>query len=218
VTNHESQELGVASFVTILPDGNMIFHFSYCSAGEVAILDLDSGEWERLGWAGTTVWNEPHTAFVEEVQHLVFPGSIWGYNVQENNLFLPEVGGEHFNAQPIWTPDNTHVLYEQVSVTFTGDSTFTTSPREIYRVNADTSEKRLMISDPQFHYFLCAQSCEWNDDWIVVWRIPYEAREYYADASADGPGVDCVIFGRNCLGEITEWQLNWQTGELRPLE
>jgi hypothetical protein len=212
----EIQYLGMGSVFAALPNGKVIFNFAYCSAGHRSLFDPDTGEMTRLGWSGRTIWNEAHTAFVVEVIHLFMPGSLWGYNVEINELFLPEVEGNQVNDGAVWTPDGSHVLYQETIITHTDSYTFTATPREIYRVNAYTGEKQVIASDPQFHYFLCSEPCTWDGDWVPVRRITYYPEEYFANGSTNDPDLNCLLEGRGCPGEQTFWQLNWHTGELRP--
>jgi hypothetical protein len=214
----ESRELGIGSVFQVLPNGELIFSFVSCSGGHFSHFDPHSGEITWLGDSGRIIWNEPHTAFVVEVIHLFISGALWGYNVETNIHFPPNVGQNQVNDGVIWTPDNRYVLYQQTTRSYSDNSTFTATPREIYRLDTYSGEKQVIASDPQFHYFLCSEPCSWDGDWVFVRRITYFLEEYFANGSTDDPDLDCLLEGRECPGEQTFWQLNWRTGELRPLE
>jgi hypothetical protein len=227
----ETQELGLGTYYTeerngrgtgsifvALSTGRLIFFStSHCQGGDLVLFDPDTGEVTALGWYGDPFWNQNQTAFIVQGRGYTF-APFWGYNVETNSLFLP--AAESARDSPIWTPDGNHLLYQQTVISYTALFTLTATPREIYRVNAYTGETQLLAGDPHFHYFLCARTCAWNGDWIPVRRIVYQLQEYFYDygSGEEDPNIRCLFYSEGCPGELTEWQLNWQTGELRPLE
>jgi hypothetical protein len=206
---------GTGSVLFNLPTGRMIFFSTlHCEGGELILFDPVTGQVITLGSRGDVFWNQSQTALVVEGTGHAF-NPLWGYNDETNSLFLPAAEPQRDN--PIWTPDGNYVLFQQTVISYTDIYSLTATPREIVRVNAYTGAIQVMASDPQFHYFLCRRSCAWDGDWIPIRRIVYQFQEYfYEDYGEEDPNIRCILYGEDCPGELTEWELNWQTGELRP--
>ncbi|MCL4264273.1 MAG: hypothetical protein KJ069_13705 [Anaerolineae bacterium] len=89
----------------------------------------------------------------------------------------------------------------------------------------ESGAERLLLNDPQYHYYLCpTEECQWDDDWLLIQRIPYtphvfayEGSEEY-DSQAEINARSCVEYARACSFPVEKLWLNWRTGETRPYD
>lgn len=214
-----------------LSNGKALVSTGHCEGGQVHLLDPTTGQLSSLGgWTDDYFWNSAKTAFVASVSsyHGV-GGEVWGYDIEHDFRFLASDSG-NLDDRPIWTPDDSYVLYHHrvVSYTYSADN-YIESPekytfpeaRQIIRVNAINGEKQILLSDAQFDYHFCAGAYRWCDqwygDWIQVRRFQFVAQtlEFTSDFYHQS-AVTCLIYGTSCTEQPELFALNWQTGEVIP--
>jgi hypothetical protein len=96
-----------------LANGKVLIATGHCEGGKVELLDLATGDLRKLGGEGFELCNPQHTALaVRSMPHVGYRGKIWGYNVSEDLLFLPEPDAYQLDNHMLWTPDGSHLLYQ----------------------------------------------------------------------------------------------------------
>jgi Tol biopolymer transport system component len=206
--------------IRFLPNDERLVGNSWGEGGEVWWANSLTGEALRLGGAGRLVWNEGEAAVAGAATdfHGV-TGTVWGFNVETDHLFLPEPQIRGVDHQPIWTPDEAHLLYRHHDITNTDSYTRTYGPGQIHLVDALSGEKQILAADPEYHFQLCGAGdevgCRWAEDWIKVRRYPYQPDPFYFEDHQDS-GYSCTWYGRNCPGPAENLALNWRTGEIVP--
>ena len=211
-----------------LTNGRVLIAAGHCEGGAMSLLDPRTGELRRLGdlgiGAANNVWNATRTALaVSTTPYRGAEGAIWGYNVEEDFLFLPQPEKWQLDDHLVWTPDGTHLLYQHRVVSYAvGTNIYTfPSPRQIVRVDAATGEHRVLAGDPRYDFHFCAGPYSWCDhwhgDWIQVRRFPFEPRQIlYSDDFYYLPEATCLLYGIDCAEPPELSALNWRTGELVP--
>lgn len=211
-----------------LTNGKVLISTGHCEGGQMSLLDPTTREISKLGGLGigaeNNVWNATRTAIaVSTTPYQGVAGAIWGYNVERDFLFLPELGNWQLDDHLMWTPDGSHILYQHraVSYTFASNTYIFPQARQIIRVNASTGEKQVLVSDPQYDYHFCAGAysrCDhWYGDWIQVRRFPFEPQDIvYTDDFYYIPEATCLLYGIDCNEPPELFALNWRTEELLP--
>ncbi len=200
---------------------------THCESGNIAMVDLRTGEQAILGKAGSIQWNPQRTAFAASaLPYTEWRSSVWGYDVAQGRYFLPpttERDTEESNTQdvqPLWTPAGDHLLYQQRAITYTTPAkpAFTLGPQHIVVVDAATGEQRILLDDPAYDYHLCIayEVCTWEGDFIEVRRIPYRQSAFSMEANTLSAAINCALFGFRCADPVERFALNWRTGELVP--
>ncbi len=216
LATREKRTIGGSTWlIQFLSSGEMLIGQSACERGWLRVYDPETGALENLGDAGEMHWNSTKTTFIVETSAYVgVARGLWGYNLQtESFLLLPTAG---YQSVPLWTPDGSHVIFEHRDV-FGGADEFTLSfgPNQIWIVDMHSGQSKMLVSDPEYNFFLCQssqiQTCEWNGDWLEVRQIAFEAGEYNFE---DGDGTRCTLRGQGCSMPIKPLGLNWRTGEL----
>ncbi|MBK8429885.1 MAG: hypothetical protein IPL28_00730 [Chloroflexi bacterium] len=212
-------------YVEFLTNGNVLIKAGHCEGAIYYLINPYTGEQTRLGrgvGSDSLVWNEERTAFASIVTTYALGSMVWGYNIEKDFIFLPE--STYFWAiedQLVWSPDGSHLLYEHRPLGSGIPYSFSDA-NAIIRVNADTGDKQVLVSEPNHDYHLCAgvpRLCRlWFGDWIQVHRLPFYPQEVlYEDESFYRlPEVICLLTGRQCMDASEPLALNWQTGELLP--
>jgi len=208
-----------------LPNGKAFVTTGHCEGGQVNLFDPNTREIERLGGLGfgpgSTVWNSDQTAIaVSTSAYIGVEGVVWGYNVEKDFVFLSEATTWGIDDHLLWTPDGSHILYQH-RVLSDGPAYGFPEARQIIKVNAETGEKQVLVSDAQYDYHLCVEEygfCdEWNGDWIRVRRFPFEPQEIpFTDDFFNISEVTCLLYGKACAQSPELFALNWQTGQLVP--
>ncbi len=218
---YRTESFGVHNY-EFLTNGKVLIAKGHCEGGGVSLFNPTTKVFSTLGGEGFYLWNPQHTMLaVRSMQYVGFEGKIWGYNVSENFLFLPEPETYQLDNHMLWTPDGGHLLYQHramIRVEGYRTDSFPTG-RQIIRVDASTGEVKILAGDPDFDYHLCEgvrSSCDrWHGDWIQVRKYAYESQqlEYTGE---DTPTTNCLFYGMECEGEATYFTLNWRTGEMIP--
>ncbi|MEJ5310469.1 MAG: hypothetical protein WHX52_11900 [Anaerolineae bacterium] len=209
-------------FFTFVADETLLFGTGHCEGGDLALLDLRTGAQNTLGEAGAIAWNGPRTIFAVNVRPYSGWGSyVWGYNVAQGQYFLPpRTESETEESQPLWTPADDHLLYQQRVLTYTTPVTtaLTLGPQQIISVDTTTGERQVLLSDPAYDYHLCTayKACAWEGDFIEVRRIPYRQRVFDLEPDFNSAAVNCAVYGFRCADPVERFALNWRTGELLP--
>ncbi|MBN2392236.1 MAG: hypothetical protein JXR84_16025 [Anaerolineae bacterium] len=213
-------ETGGHSF-TFLTDEMILIGTGHCEGGELALVDLHTGEQNTLGKAGPIQWNALRTAFAVNVHlYLGWGSSVWGYDVAQEWQFLPPTKRDTEESQPQWTPTGDHLLYQQrvISYTMPAKAALTLGPQQIVIVDATTGEQQILLSDPTYDYHLCTayEVCPWEGDFIEVRRIPYRQNVLDLEPDFNTAAVNCTVYGFRCADPVERFALNWRTGELVP--
>jgi len=214
-------ETGGHSFAFVA-DETMLVGSGHCEGGDLALVDLNTGEQDALGEAGPVQWNALRTAFAVNVHPYARWGSyVWGYNVAQERYFLPpKTEPETEESQPQWTPAGDHLLYQQRVISYTTEAkvALTLDPQQIVAVDATTGEHQVLLSDPDYDYHLCMayEVCPWEDDFIEVRRIPYRQHTFNLEPDFNSAAVNCAVYGFRCADPVERFALNWRTGELVP--
>lgn len=213
-----------------LSNGKALVTTGHCEGGQVNLLDPATGILKSLGNRGFDIlWNSAKTAFVvsSSAYHGV-GGEVWGYDVERDFQFLADTDNSSLNDHPVWTPDDSHVLYQHRVVRFSYSADeFIESPekytfseaRQIIRVNTSNGEKQVLLSDTHYDYHFCSgpfSRCDdWHGDWVQVRRFQFEPLtvEYTGDFYYLSP-VKCLLYGIGCPNPPELFALNWLTGEI----
>jgi hypothetical protein len=208
-----------------LNNGKVLISTGHCEGGQMSLLDPTTKEIHRLGDLGRGGWNVTRTAIaVETGPYQGVAGAIWGYNAERDFLFLPQPEDwQRLDDHLLWSPDGSHILYlhRPVSYTFTSNTYTFPEPSQIIRVNTDTGEKQVLVSDPRYNHYFCAGAFDWCDqwygDWIQVRRFPFEAQSLaFTDDFYRKPVTTCLLHGIDCTDAPELFALNWRSGELVP--
>jgi hypothetical protein len=205
-----------------LSNGKAFIKFGHCEGGGTLLVDLKTGQEQDAGdYAWEYEWNKPHTALLVQVapyQGLI-GRSFWGYNVSKDTLFsAPEIS-KSIDSPATWVPVGTHIIFEHRE--FVEEESRQTylpkGPSQIMRMDLESGKTRVILTDPQYDYWLCDQnrSCIFkNPDWVQVKRsrIPTDPGEL---ARYQVAVLECLDHGE-CLLIRDTFALNWRTGELRP--
>jgi hypothetical protein len=168
------------------------------------------------------VWNVDRSALAVEVRSYAgINVSIWGFNLETEQLFLKVPQATQIDDRPVWTPDKRYLLYQHRTFNPATDSLTPTGfdqPRQIIRVDAQSGVQETWLSHPSydFHIGSCSSCSEWNGDWIQIRRVAFEPEDI-------NTGVDiyrsqeftCRVYGENCSSPVELFALNWKSGELR---
>ena len=201
-----------------LPNNERLIFYSWGEGGEVWWTNSLTGDAVRLGEGGPTYWNKDETAFVVDWSPYVgLSGTIWAYDTPTKSFFMAESPSEASSTHPVWSPDDSILLYHQQSITYTGSLTLTFGPREIHMADIVTGDDHIILSNPQSNYYLCdeygVKYCVWAGDWIRVRRLPYHMSELYIEDYDS-----CILYGISCSDPIANLALNWRTGEVTDWE
>ena len=210
----------------ILPgNGKAIIATGHCQGGGVDYYDLDSRGFmvKSLGSEGQQTWNVDQTAFaVETNSYAGIDKSIWGFNLETEQLFLKEPDEPQIDDHPVWTPDKRYLLYQHRTFTRASDGMTPTGfdqARQIIQVDAQTGEQKILLSNPayDFHLGSCYYCEEWHGDWIQIRRVAFTPESIPAgDGRYSSEEYTCRTVGQNCSAPVELFALNWKTGELQP--
>lgn len=207
---------------TFIADETMLVGTGHCEGGDLALVDLRTGEQNTLGEAGPIQWNIQRTAFAVNVHPYMGWGSyVWGYNMVQGQYFLSPTAERDTEAyQSLWTPSDDHLLYQQRTISYTAPAkaALTLGPQQIAIIDAATRERRVLLSDPAYDYHLCMayEVCPWEGDFIEVRRIPYRQSTFDLEPDFNSAAVNCTVYGFRCADPVERFALNWRTGELIP--
>lgn len=201
-----------------LPNNERLVFYSWGEGGQVWWTNSLTGEAVRLGEGGPAYWNKDETAFaVDWSPYVGLGGAVWAYDTPTKSLFVAESLPEFASTHPVWSPDDSILLYHQQSITHTGTYTLTFGPREIHMADIVTGDDRIVLSSPQSNYYLCdeygVKYCVWAGDWIRVRRLPYHVKELYIEDYDS-----CILYGIGCSDPVENLALNWRTGEVTDWE
>lgn len=216
-----------AHWFEFMPNNRLLFGIGTCSNDEVY---LYYPETEDVRWlAGGSShpgpqWNVANTAFVMNVGGWGWAyANFWAYDMAADQIFFST---NDTIGLAYWTPDGLSVIYQYVSLEYTENgSDLMLGPGAIHLVEMESGEERPLLSDPQYHYYLCLTGeCQWDGDWLLIQRIPYTPRVFVGDGSeeynsqAEINARNCVEYARSCPERVEKLWLNWRTGETRPYE
>jgi hypothetical protein len=206
---------------TFLSDEMMLIGSGDCESSTLATVNLTTGEQRTLGDSGAIHWNVSRTAFaVNAHPYQGLGSSVWGYNLALEQHFLLPAEDHTQELQPLWTPTDDHVLYQQrvISYTTATSDALTLEPQHILIVDAVTGERRTLLADPAYDYHLCFayEVCAWEGDFIEVRRIPFHPNVFAWEPDFSDATVDCALYGFRCPNPAERFALNWRTGELVP--
>ncbi|MGC9394874.1 MAG: hypothetical protein ACP5J4_08460 [Anaerolineae bacterium] len=200
---------------------------THCESGNIAMIDLPTGEQTILGATGSIRWNPQQTAFaVSTLTYTEWRSAVWGYDAAQGRHFLPlatepdtdESATEAMH--PLWTPAGDHLLYQQRAISYTlpAKVEFTLGPQQIVVVDAATGEQQVLLSDPAYDYHLCTayEVCPWEGDFIEIRRISYRQSTFSLKANTVSAAINCALYGFRCADPVERFALNWRTGELVP--
>lgn len=207
---------------TFAANETLLVGAGHCEGGELALIDLRTGEQTPLGESGAIRWNDPRTAFAVNVRPYMRWGSyVWGYNLAQGQYFLPaRTAPETEESQLVWIPASDHLLYQQRVISYTAPvkTALTLGPQQIVAVDTATGERQVLLSDPAYDYHLCTayEVCAWEGDFIEVRRIPYRQSVFDLEPDFNSAAVNCAVYGFRCADAVERFALNWRTGELLP--
>jgi hypothetical protein len=193
----------------------------------VNLLDPESGELTLLGdmgiGEGNNVWNGAGSALaVDTNPYHGFESAIWGYNVAEDFVFLPQLEEWQRDDEPRWVPGGTHLLYQHRDLITDEHGTIYQLPsgKQIIRVDASSGEQSILLSDASYDYHLCSghtADCtrKWHGNWIQVLRVPFETQQIIYEMEGNR-GTECLFYGFDCEISPEFFALNWRTGEMIP--
>jgi hypothetical protein len=193
----------------------------------VNLLDPESGELTLLGdmgiGEGNNVWNGDGSALaVDTNPYHGFESAVWGYNVAEDFIFLPQPEDWQRDDGPRWVPGGTHLLYQHRELITEEQGTIYQLPsgKQIIRVDSASGEQTILLADPNFDFHLCSghtADCtrRWHGDWIQVLRVPFEPQQISYGFEGNR-GTECLFYGFNCDDSPILFALNWRTGEMIP--
>ena len=206
-----------------LANGKVIYIDAHCEGGTVHLLDPRTGEGRQLGTVGSISWNPQHTALVVAVSpYHGASGTVWGYDVGSDSVFLAEPQEWQLDDHPVWAPDGIHLLFQHRALSISLDEVYSfTGPRQIISVDSQTGEQQVLAGDDNYDYHLCASpnyQCDtWVGDWVQVRRFPFHATDIpFTDDFYYDERVTCLMYGNDCPFQVELFALNWQTGELLP--
>ena len=204
---------------TFLSDEMMLIGSGDCETSTLATVNLTTGEQRALGDSGAISWNASRTAFaVNAHPYLGLGSSVWGYNLAQGQHFLLPAEDPTQELQPLWTPADGHLLYQQrvISYTTATSDALTLEPQHILIVDAATGERRTLLADPAYDYHLCSayEECAWEGDFIEIRRIPFHSIVFAWEPDFSDATVDCALYGFRCPDPVERFALNWRTGEL----
>jgi hypothetical protein len=206
---------------TFLSNEMMLIGSGHCEDSTLATVNLTTGEQRALGDSGAIHWNASRTAFAVNAHPYEGLGSsVWGYNLALGEHFLLPAEGHTEELQPLWTPTDDHLLYQQrvISYTTAASDTLALGPQQILIVDANTGEHRTLLADAAYDYHLCSayEVCAWEGDFIEVRRIPFHPTVFAWEPDFSDATVNCALYGFRCSDPVERFALNWQTGELVP--
>ncbi len=200
---------------------------THCESGNIAMVDLPTGEQTILGAAGSIHWNPQRTAFaVDTLPYTEWESAVWGYDVAQGWPFLPPAAESDTDESateamhPLWTPAGDHLLYQRRAISYTlpAQAEFSLGPQQIVVVDAATGQQQILLSAPDYDYHLCTayEVCPWEGDFIEVRRIPYRQSAFSLKADTVSAAINCALYGFRCPDPVERFALNWRTGELLP--
>ena len=211
----------------ILPgNGKAIIATGHCQGGGVDYYDLDSrgSIVKSLGIEGQQTWNQDQSAFaVETSPYSGIEQTVWGFNLETEQMFLDVPEEAQIDDRPTWTPDKRYLLYQHRTFTRAPDGSTPTgfdTARQIILVDAQTGEQEVLLSDPayDFHLGSCYYCAEWHGDWIQIRRVAFSPQTITGgDEIFRSREYQCLISAESCEATVEFFALNWKTGELRPL-
>jgi hypothetical protein len=218
----------------LLPNDKMVLEYgARCIVGRAVLWDLQTDQERDLGSTiGDIYWNAAGTILaVNEVPFMYEDWSaLWVYNSLVDRMFFGQGQGV---AHPVWTPDESGLVYEDQPLTYTRYITpasaiaaypisGTLGPRRILFLDVERGEGRVLAEASKYDYFLCASAadCRWEGDWLQVRRFPFHAREFpvneYGGLMLGTPDWGCYERGEGCPDSPELLALNWRTGESLP--
>jgi hypothetical protein len=209
----------------MLANGKVLIRRGHCEGGAISLLDPVTGEMSYLGDEGSINWNASRTAFVVTAQqYIMIEKAIWGYNISDDFLFLPQPDvAWQLDDLPVWTPDGTHILFQHRLLSYSLDKESYSFPtaRQIIRVDATSGEQTILLDDIRYDFDFCeghgATCSPWHGDWIQVRRLPFEPDDIPFDFDFYLlPEATCLVDGVNCAESPVLFALNWRTHELIP--
>jgi len=210
----------------ILPgNGKAIIAAGHCEGGSVVFYDLDSrgSRVKTLGSEGQQTWNTDRSAFAVETQSYGgIDSSVWGFNLETDQIFLEEQENPQIDDRPIWTPDKRYLLYQHRTYTRASDGFTPTGldkARQIILVDAQTGDQKALLSDSayDFHIGACSYCKEWIGDWIQIRRVAFKPETVKSGEDISrSKEFQCRSYAENCSSPVELFALNWKTGELQP--
>lgn len=196
----------------------------HCEGASLSVLDLSSKLVRNLGGEIAKFWNARRTAFAAyDAPYGGFDmgGTVWGYNVQADFVFLPQPENDQLDDHPLWTPDGSHLLYHHRPLTRSETSYTFSEARQILIVDATTGEQQILAGDAQYDFDLCEgpySTCDkWFGDWVQVRRFAFQPQTVEISFNMfNDPIVTCREYGTGCPDPAELFALNWRTGELIP--
>ncbi len=218
---YQTQGVGGGLGFEFLTNGKILISTGHCEGGQIGLLDPVTGEFRRLGGLGRGGWNAARTAIaVETGTYQGVERAIWGYNIEQDFLFLPQPEDwQQVDDHLLWSPDGTHILYLHRPISYTSRACTFSGPSQIIRVDIATGEKQVWAGDPQYGYYFCKGAYNWCDqwyeDWIQVRRFPFEVQSIkFTDDFFHRSDTTCLLYGMNCVDTPELFALNWRTGDL----
>ncbi len=207
----------------LLNNGKALIATGHCEGGGVVSHDFNTGEVKPLGGEGGQIWNLDHSAFaVETHSYAGIDSSIWGFNLETENLFLKSPKERQIDDHPVWTPDKAYLLYQHRTFARATDN-YTPSgfdqSRQIILVNAQSGTQKPLLSDPayDFHIGTCSSCAQWYGDWIQIHRVAFTPEPVTGGESMyTSQTFSCRMYADNCASPVEQYGLNWKTGELKP--
>lgn len=212
--------MGSGMWFEFLENGKVFVTTGHCSGGTVNLLDPENGETRKLGGAygfgpHEHRWNRAETSVGATIMSFnTIHSELWGYNVEEDFLFLSEPMVGKVNDDINWAPDDVHLLYHHRLLDYedSAEEYHFLGSREIIQVSSETGEQQVLLSDPNYDYHILG---DWYGDWIRVNKFPFEP-ERHIDSSEFSYSDEyaCLTSGARCGSEAELLAFNWKTGEL----
>jgi hypothetical protein len=207
----------------LFADGKALISTGHCEGGGVTYYDFDDGTEIPLGSEGGQTWNVDNTAFaVESGSYAGIDRSIWGFNLESEQLFMKRLEQPQLDDHPVWTPDNQYLIYQHRTFSLAKDGFYPTgfeTARQIILVDAQTGNQKQLLSDPayDFHLGSCPTCAQWFGDWIQIRRVAFAPEPITGgDAMYTSQAFTCRVYAQNCASPVELFALNWKTGELKP--
>jgi Tol biopolymer transport system component len=211
-------------YFTLLDNGRALIATGHCEGGGIQLYDLDSrGAWvKQLGAEGSQSWNIDKSAFVVEVSSYAgIDTSIWGFNLETDQLFMNILDIPQIDDHPVWTPDRQYLLYQHRTFSRSIDGYSPTAfdhPRQIILVDARSGDQQILLSNSayDFHIGSCWSCEEWYGDWIQIRQVAFTPESIKGgDDMYTSQEFTCRMYGENCTSPVELYAQNWKTGELR---
>ncbi|MBI5566467.1 MAG: hypothetical protein HY870_16325 [Chloroflexi bacterium] len=213
------QDFPGATFAQWLSDNTVEIRTAGCEQGQSYSVNVETGARHELGALGNRFLSPDGLAFAEYSRSSVgLGGEFWLYDVARQVVIRPQGTQRRYDTL-CWTPTSSHLIYTLQAMSDTTSSNVIIGPRQIWIVDKQGGEEKLLLGDSGHNYFIASGSpeqwrCVWENDWIQVQETSYIVVVAPTEPlEKDWDALACPIYGRNCEAS-QPLGLNWRTGKL----